>query len=62
MLKELLDDVVAKDVGHQGVCRRQDLVEDHLFLSRSGTLQLLLDEPGAMLVLGKLHHVVGQVT
>ena len=61
MLKELLDDVVAKDVGHQGVRRRQDLVEDHLLFSRSGPLQLLLDEPGAMLVLRELHHVVCQV-
>ena len=44
MLKELLDDVVAKDVGHQGVSRGQDLIEDHLLFGGCGALQLLLDE------------------
>ena len=62
MLKELLDDIVAKDVSHQAMGRGQNLIEDHLLLGRRGPFQLLLDEPGAMLVLRKLHHMVGQVT
>ena len=36
-LEELLDDIVAKYVGHQAVGRRQDFLEDQLLLSRSST-------------------------
>ncbi len=50
-LKELLNDVIAKDVRHQTVRCTQDLVEHHLSLSWGGTLKLLLDKPGAVLVL-----------
>ena len=44
-LKELLDDVVPEDVGHKAVGGGEDLTEHHYFLSRGGTLKLLLDEP-----------------
>lgn len=44
-LEELLDDVVAEDVGHEAVGGRQDLVEYHALLRRRGSLQLLLNEP-----------------
>ena len=50
-LKELLDDVVAKDIGHQAVGCTQDLTEDHLSFGWSSTLQLLLYEARPMLVL-----------
>merc|ERR1719239_45316 len=44
-LKELLDHVVAKHVGHQLVGSNENLLEDKLLLPRSSSLQLLLDEP-----------------
>ena len=61
-LKEFLDDVVPKDVRHQTVGGGEDLLEHQLLLSGSGSLQLLLDEPGAVLVLAELHDVVGEVS
>lgn len=45
-LKELLDDVVPKDVSHELVGGLQDLTEHHLPLRWGGALQLLLDKPG----------------
>ena len=59
MLEEFLDDVIAKNVRHEGVCRSKDLVKDQLFFGRCGTLQLLLDKSGTMLILGEFDHVVG---
>ena len=56
-LEELLYDVVAEDVGHEGVRRRRDLLKDERLLRRRGALQLLLDEPRAVLVLAELDHV-----
>ena len=61
-LEELLDDVVTEDVRHQTVGGGEDLLEHQLLLSGRGPLQLLLDEPGAVLVLAELHDVVGQVS
>ena len=60
-LKEFLDDVVPKDVRHQTVGGGKDLLEDQLLLGGRCSLQLLLDEPGAVLVLAELHDVVGEV-
>ena len=56
-LEELLYDVVAEDVGHEGVRARRDLLKDEALLLRRGALQLLLDEAAAVLVLAELHHV-----
>ena len=61
VLEELLYDVVAEDVGHERQGPREDLREDLLLLRRRRLLQLLLDEPGAVLVLAELHHVPGQL-
>ena len=61
-LKEFLDDVVPKHVRHQTVGGGEDLLEDQLLLGGRGSLQLLLDEPGAVLVLAELHDVVGEVS
>ena len=61
-LEEFLDDVITKDVRHQTVGGGEDLLEHQLLLSGSGPLQLLLDEPGAVLVLAELHDVVGEVS
>lgn len=44
-LKELLDDVVAKDISHETVRCLQDLLKNHGLLLVCGALQLLLDEP-----------------
>ena len=60
--KEFLYDVVTEDIRHQAVSGREDLLEHQLLLSRRGSLQLLLDEPGAVLVLAELHDVIRQVT
>ena len=56
-LEELLYDVVAEDVGHEGVRARRDLLKDEALLLRRGALQLLLDEAAPVLVLAELHHV-----
>ena len=45
MLEEFLDDIVAKNVRHEVVRGREDLIEDHLFFGRRGPLQFLLNEP-----------------
>ena len=60
-LEELLDDVVAEHVGHEAVGGGEDLLEHELLLGGRGSLQLLLDKPGAVLVLGELHNVVGDL-
>ena len=57
VLEELLYDVVAEDVGHEGVRARRDLLKDEALLLRRGALQLLLDEARAVLVLAELDHV-----
>ena len=44
-LEELLDDVVAKHVGHQAVGGGQDFTEYHRFLGGCSSLQFLLDKP-----------------
>ena len=44
-LEELLDDVVAKHVGHQAVGGSQDFTEYHRFLGGCRSLQFLLDKP-----------------
>ena len=56
-LEELLYDVVAEDVGHEGVRAGRDLLKDEALLLRRGALQLLLDEAAPVLVLAELHHV-----
>ena len=61
-LKELLDHIVAKHVSHELVRSNENLLEDELLLPWGSPLQLLLDKPGAMLVLRELHHVVGQLS
>ena len=61
MLEKLLDDVVPEDVRHERVCRALDLREDHVLVLRTGALQLLLDEPRAVLVLGELDNVAADV-
>ena len=61
-LEELLDHVVAEDIGHQLVGGHQDLLEDELLLSRGGTLQLLLNKPGAVLVLAEFHDVICKIS
>lgn len=61
-LKELLNDIVAKNVRHEGVRGREDLIENHLFFGSSCSFQFLLDESGAVLVLGEFDDVVRQVS
>jgi hypothetical protein len=61
-LEELLDDVIAKDVGHEGVSGREDLLEHKLLLVGRGSLQFLLNETRSVLILAELHYVISQVT
>lgn len=60
--KELLNDIVSEHVRHETVGGREYLLEHELLLSWSGSLELLLDKPGAVLVLTKLHDMVGYLT
>ena len=56
--EELLDDVVAEYICHEAVGFGLDLLEYSLLLVGRSPLQLLLNEPGAVLVLRELHDVV----
>jgi hypothetical protein len=58
MLEELLNHVVAKDVGHQLQGIWKNFAKQLLLLVAIGRFQLLLNEPRAMLVAAKLNHVV----
>ena len=60
-LEEFLDHIVAKHVGHELVGSNENLLEDELLLPRGSPLQLLLDEPGPVLVLGELEDVAREV-
>lgn len=60
-LKKLLNDIVPKDICHKIVSGRQDLVKHHLLFICCGSLKLLLNKTGPMLVLGELNNVVGKV-
>ena len=57
VLHELLDDVVPKNVGHQGELGTRDLLPQPALLLVGRSLELLLDEPRAVLVLGELEDV-----
>lgn len=61
MLKQLLNHVVTKHIGHQLKAVRLDFTEHLLLFIAVGSLQLLLDESGAVLVATKFHHVVVDV-
>jgi hypothetical protein len=58
MFKELLNDVVAKNIPHELKGVGLDLSEDLIFLVAIGRLQLLLDETRAMLVATELDNVL----
>ena len=60
-LEELLYDVISKNIGHKVVGGGENLLEYELLLGGRGALQLLLDEPGTVLVLGELNDVVGDL-
>lgn len=57
MLKELLDHIVAKDVRHELHSIGKDLPESLIFLITVGRLELLLNEPGAVLITTKFDDV-----
>lgn len=61
-LEELLNDIVAEHVRHQAVGGGQYLGKHQLLFRRGRSLQLLLYEPGAVLVLRELDDVIGQVS
>ena len=61
ILEELLYDIISKHICHETVCIGDDLLENGLFLLRSRSFQLLLDESGSVLILGELDHVTGDV-
>ena len=61
MLHKLLDDVVTEHVGHQGELGARHLLPQPALLLGGGRLQLLLDEPRAVLVLGELEDVTREV-
>ena len=57
VLHKLLDDIVSEHVRHQGELGSRNLLPQPALLVLGGGLQLLLDEPGAVLVLAELDHV-----
>mmetsp|Transcript_10119 Transcript_10119/g.17567 ORF Transcript_10119/g.17567 Transcript_10119/m.17567 type:complete len:437 (+) Transcript_10119:1265-2575(+) len=61
VLEQLLQHVVAKDIGHQTLRGGDDLVKDQLLVDVAAHLQALLDETAAVLVLAERHHVAQQV-
>ena len=61
VLEQLLNHVVAKDIGHQLQAVRLNLAEDLFFFVTVGSLQLLLNEAGAVLITTELHNVVVDV-
>lgn len=58
MLKELLNHVVAKDIGHQLPCVGVDLAEQLSFVVTVGCFELLLNESRTMLITTELDNVV----
>jgi hypothetical protein len=50
MLKELLDNIVSKDIRHELQCTRQYLIKHHLLVLSPGNFQLLLDKSRPMLI------------
>ena len=61
VLHKLLDDIVSEHVRHQGELGSRNLLPQPALLVLGGGLQLLLDEPGAVLVLGELEDVAREV-
>lgn len=61
VFKELLNDIVAKDVGHELEGAGDDLVKDKSTLLVGGRLELVLDETRAVLVAGELANVAVHV-
>lgn len=58
MLEQFLDNIVAEDIGHQLEAVWLDLAENLLLFIAVRSLELLLDEPRAMLVTAELNDMV----
>lgn len=61
MLKELLDDIVAKDVNHENKGLGENFLKHHLLFINAGSFELLLDKARAMLIAAKLDDVTTNV-
>lgn len=61
VLKQFLNNVIAKNVGHQLQCVRLDLAEHLLFLVAVGSLQLLLDKARSVLVTTEFNYMAVDV-
>lgn len=61
-LEELLNNIVAKYIGHQAIRSGQYFREHQLLFGRGSPLQLLLYKSRAVLVLGKLDNMIGEVS
>ena len=58
MLKELLGDVVTKNIGHELERIRQDFLKDLFLVVAVCSLELLLDESRAMLIATEFNKMV----
>lgn len=58
MLEELLNHIITKDIGHQLNGIGVKFTEDLVFFIAVGSLELLLDESGAMLITTEFDYVV----
>lgn len=57
MLKEFLNDIVAKDVGHELVGFAKDLVKDHGLIVAACSFELVLYEARSVLISTELDHM-----
>lgn len=61
MFKELLHDIVAKDIDHQSIRIDHDLFKDALSVVTVRSGDLLLKESGPLLVTGKFNHTTKHI-
>lgn len=62
MIKELLNDIVAKQILHELHCIGLDLSEDSVLFVTVGAVYLRLHEPGALLVAAELNDMAINLT
>lgn len=61
VLKKLLDDIVAKNIGGEVDCLGKDFLKNQFAVVVRGAFQLLLDKARAVLVAAKLDNVSNNV-
>ena len=60
--EKLLDNIISENVGHERVSGCENLLKHELLLACRGSLEFLLDEARAVLILTELDYVVSQIS